>query len=673
MTSTRAEGPKNIALIGPYLSGKTTLLEGILYATGAISRKGRVADGSSVGDSSPESRERQMSTEINVATTEYLGDEMTFLDCPGSIELIQETANALVGVDAAVVVTEADPAKATTLQPWLKLLDDLGLPRFIFVNKVDRASGDVMELVDALQAASDTPLILRQLPVIKDDIVTGYVDLAQNRTYVYREGAASELVKADAEVASVLGEARYAMLEQLADFDDHLMEELLEEVEPEREEVFRDLTDNLQTGNIVSVLIGAAEQESGVRRLLKALRHELPHHTAAAERAGADPAGTDAVAQVLKTYNTQHGGKLSLARVWSGIVKEGDVLNGERVGSLSRMLGAQATRADSVGAGQIACFGRMEGVQTGDVLASGTAPELAAAPHYPAVFAQALHVENRSDEVKLSGALAKLREEDPSLTVDHDPVTHQMLLWGQGDQHLKIAVARLKEKYGVTVDLLKPRVPYKEAIRKGATQHARHKKQSGGHGQFGDVTLEIAPLPRGSGFQFGDRITGGVVPKNYIPAVEAGVKEFLEKGPLGFPVVDVAVTLVDGKYHNVDSSEMAFKTAGRMAMTEALPQCGPVLLEPIMQVEVMVPNEHTSSVNNLISGRRGQILGFDAREGWNGWDQVSAHLPQSEVGDLIVELRSLTQGVGTFTFRFDRLQELTGRAADDAVAEASAA
>ncbi|PJK28565.1 elongation factor G [Minwuia thermotolerans] len=673
MSGGRAEGPRNIAIVGPYLSGKTSLLESILFATGAVDRKGGVNQGNTVGDGSAEAREKQMSVEVNAATTVYLGDEFTFLDCPGSIEFIQEAANALVGVDAAVLVCEADPAKATALQPWLKLLDELDLPRFIFVNKVDRASGDVQTVTEALQAVSQKPLILRQLPIVKDEIITGYVDLVQGRTYVYRESGPSELIEAEGDVADALGEARFAMLEQLADFDDHLMEELLEDIEPEKAEIFRDLTDNMQAGNIVSVLIGAAERESGVRRLLKALRHEVPGHGTAAARAGVDPASKETVAQVLKTYHTQHGGKLSLVRLWSGSIAEGDVLNGDRVGSLGQLMGQQFNKLDRATAGQVATLGRMEGIVTGDVLTGGgEAPELRRAPRFAPVFALALNVENRNDEVKLSGALAKLMEEDPSLSVEQNESTRQMLLWGQGDQHLKVAVARLKSKYGVSVETEKPKVPYKEAIRKGVTQHARHKKQSGGHGQFGDVTVEIKPLPRGSGFQFGDSITGGVVPKQYIPAVEAGVREYLSHGPLGFEVVDLAVTLTDGKYHAVDSSEQAFKTAGRMAMAEGLPQCDPVLLEPILQVQVMVPNEHTASVNNLISGRRGQILGFDAREGWPGWDRVSAYLPQAEVGDLIVELRSLTQGVGTFTFEFDRLQEVTGRAAEQAMANAAA-
>ncbi|MEC9345094.1 MAG: elongation factor G [Pseudomonadota bacterium] len=667
MSARKPEGPRTVALIGPYLAGKTTLLESILFTAGAIERKGSTPAGTTVGDSSAEARERHMSVEINVATARFLDDEFTFIDCPGSIEFIQETANALVGVDAAVVVCESDAARATALQPWLKLLEDMDIPRFVFVNKVDKAQGSVTPLLEALQEVSARPLVLRQLPLIRNDIVTGYVDLAQGRSYLYRESGPSERVEASPDQVEAEGEARFAMLEQLADFDDHLMEELLEDIQPDKQEIFTDLTENLQAGNIIPVLLGAAERDNGVLRLLKALRHEVPGHGVAARRAGTDPNAAEPVAQVLKTIQTAHGGKMSIARIWSGKVREGDVLNGERVGGVSRMFGATATKLGEAKAGQVVALGRMDGVATGDVLAAGKAPELAKAPVFPPVYALALTVENRNDEVKLSSALSRLRDEDPSLKLEHDESSHQLVLWGQGDVHLKVATARLASRYGVSVGTERPRVPYREAIRKGVTQHARHKKQSGGHGQFGDVTIEVAPLPRGSGFQFGDRITGGVVPKQYIPAVEAGVREFLEKGPLGFPVVDLAVTLTDGKFHAVDSSEMAFKIAGRMAIQEALPQCEPVLLEPIMQVEIMVPSEHTPAINNLVSGRRGQLMGFDARDGWTGWDTVSACLPQSELGDLIIELRSLTHGVGTFTFRFDHLQELTGRPAEQAI------
>jgi elongation factor G len=315
----------------------------------------------------------------------------------------------------------------------------------------------------------------------------------------------------------------------------------------------------------------------------------------------------------------------------------------------------------------------MEKALTGDTLSLGKDAKPLPKPdvHQP-VYALAMAAADRNDEVKISSAMHKLLEEDRSLRFFHDDETHEWILAGAGEMHLRVSADRLKSKFGLSVNTSRPHVPYKEAIRKPVTQPARFKRQSGGHGQFGDVTLEIKPLPRGSGFKFENGIVGGVVPKNFIPAVEEGVSEYLKRGPLGFPMVDIAVKLIDGKYHDVDSSEMSFKTVGRMAMQEGTPKCDPVLLEPIVQVEIAVPSAYTSKVNALVSGRRGQILGFDARPGWSGWDVVTAHLPQVETRDLIIELRSLTAGVGTFTSRFDHLQELIGRLADEVIAARAA-
>ena len=673
MSNGTAAGPRNVALVGPYLSGKTTLLESILFATGAITRKGSAGEGNTVGDSSPEARAREMGVELNVASTTYLGDTLTFLDCPGSIEFLQEAHNALLGVDAAVVVCEADPTKAATLGPLLRFLEDHGIPRLIFVNKIDRASGRVQDLLEALQAVSAQPLVLRQVPIREGEQVTGYVDLASERAYLYRPDAASEIVELPDSMSDEKAEARYLMLEKLADFDDTLMEQLLEDQEPANEEVFVQLTKDLREGKIVPALLGAGEHQHGVKRLLKALRHEVPGPAAAAERLGMEADG-EALAQVLKTYHTMHGGKLSVARVWRGVIKDGSTLNGDRVSGVYRMMGPQTEKMAQAEAGEVVAFGRLEGARTGDTLAPGKPDlELERAEVLPPVFHLAVTAADRADEVKLSGAVAKVVEEDPSLSLEHNQDTQEMLLWGQGDIHLKIAFDRLKSKYGLEVVTRRPKVPYKEAIRKAISQRGRHKRQTGGHGQYGDVVLDIKPLPRGSGFQFDNKIVGGVVPKQYIPSVENGVKEYLSVGPLGFPVVDISVTLVDGSFHAVDSSDMAFKTAGRIAMSEALPQCSPVLLEPILLVAISVPSDAISKVNGVITGRRGQILGFDVRAGWPGWDTVSAHMPQAEILDLIVELRSLTLGVGTYTWKYDHLQELTGRIADQVLAETAAA
>jgi elongation factor G len=666
MTNSIPNGPRSIAIIGPYLSGKTTLLEGLLHTSGAIGRKGTVGEGNTVGDSAAEARNRNMSTELNVASATFMDSELTFLDCPGSIELLQESLFVLPGVDAAVVVCEPDGDKAQALAPLLHRLAEAGIPHMLFVNKIDKATITVQALLDALQPISSKPLVLRHIPVQEGEDITGYIDLASERAYHYQAGQASEVVELPGSEADAFGEARYGMLEALADFDDDLMEKVLEDITPEKDEVYANLTKDFQDGDIVPVFLGAAEQGGGIFRLLKALRHEVPSAAAAAARAGADGA-TANVAQVLKTFHTQHGGKVSIVRVWAGELKEGMSLNGQRVSGLFRMMGHEQKKIPSAKAGEVIGLGRMEGVVTGDTLSDGDTESLPKPDILPPVYALTIAAAHRDDEVKLSSALAKVRDEDPSMSVGHDAATHQLVMRGQGDIHLKITMDRLLGKYGLEVTSDRPRVPYMEAIRKSIEQHGRHKKQSGGHGQFGDVHLAIKPLPRGSGFQFVDKIVGGAIPRQYIPAVEAGVKEYLVKGPLGFPVVDVSVTAFDGQYHAVDSSEIAFKTAARIAMNEGMKQCNPVLLEPILQVDIAAPSEHTPKINAIVSGRRGQILGFDTRHGWTGWDVVSAHMPQSELHDLIIELRSATQGTGSYTATFERLQELTGRLADDVV------
>ena len=333
------------------------------------------------------------------------------------------------------------------------------------------------------------------------------------------------------------------------------------------------------------------------------------------------------------------------------------------------MVGSQADKIAEAAFGDVVGLGRMDAVRTGDVLRAGA--DSADGTDWPAplapVYGLAITTENRSDEVKLTGGLQRLNEEDPSLTYQQNEDTHELVLLGQGDIHLQISLDKLRSKYNVTASAARPNVPYKETIRKPVTQHGRFKRQTGGHGMFGDVVVDITPRPRGSGFEFADKIVGGSVPRQYIPAVETGVKEFAVEGPLGFPVVDFAVTLTDGQFHSVDSNEMSFKLAARVAMTEGMPKCAPVLLEPIAKVTIDVPSEYTNKVHGLISVRRGQILGFEPKEGWHGWDSLQAHMPQSELHDLIIELRSLSQGVGTYHAEFDHLNEITGRIADEIV------
>jgi elongation factor G len=678
--SRKIHGPRAIALVGPYGGGKTSLLESIAHLTGAIPRKGAVAAGTSLGDASAEARAHQMSVDVNVLSTRYLGEAFTFLDCPGSIEFLADTLSVLPGVDAAVVVCEPDAGKTGMLQPYLKALSDAKIPHFIFVNKFDKAAGSLRGLLALLQEESQAPLLLRQIPIWENGAATGFVDLALERAFSYAPDLVSEVI----DIADLRREkeARFQMLERLADYDEHLMEELLGDVEPSADEIFGDLARELGEGLVVPVLIGSAARDHGVTRLLKALRHEVPEVHKVVERLGIKPgvhsAPNETILQVLKTLHGLQGGKLSVARVLSGTVKDNQVLHSPsgdaRVAGIFALAGTQTIKKAQAEAGDVVALARLENVRTGERLGglrplAAEASPLALNP----VYRLAIEAQDRKDEVKITTALAKLQEEDPSLMLEQNPATQQMVLAGQGEIHLKVAVEKLQGKYSLKLFTRAPAVPYKETIRKPASARGRHKRQSGGHGQFGDVVLAIGPRPRGAGFVFHDRIKGGVVPRQWISSVEKGVTEYLKSGPLGFPVVDVEVALTDGSYHSVDSSDAAFQTAGRLAMSEGMPACAPVLLEPVMILSIHVPREATAKVGSLIGTRRGAPLGFDARRGWRGWDTVKAQMPLSEISDLIVDLRSLTQGVGTFEMEFSHLAELNGKLAENIVAGRKAA
>ena len=676
---TRSLGPRCIALVGPFQSGKTTLLEAILARTGAIQRQGTVDAGTTIGDSGQEARHHKMSVEATFATTNFMGDNYTFVDCPGSIEFIQDMRSVLPAVDAAVVVCEADEKKVPQLQLILRELEDQNIPHFVFLNKIDKADKRVRETIALLQPASRVPLLLRQIPIWNGDIISGFVDLALERAFVYKEHAASEIIELKDENVDRKKEARFKMLETLADHDDQLMEQLLEDIEPPRDKVFDDLAKELRERIVCPVLLGVASRSNGVLRLLKALRHESPGAAETAKRLGVK-AGNEATALVLKTFHTTHGGKMSVVRLLGGQAGDGTTLmspagDSARVSGVFKLMGQHFEKRPQATAGETIAFGKLDSAKTGDTLSSGKQPPAALVQVKPfaPVLATAVQAKERKDDVKLGPAFTKLTEEDPSLTVVHNAENHEVVIWGQGEMHLRVAAERLADRCLVPVSTRPPSVGYRETIRKPITQRGRHKKQSGGHGQFGDVVLEIKPLPRGSGFKFEDRITGGVVPRNYIPAVEEGVTDALKHGPLGFRVVDLSVALIDGSYHTVDSSDQAFRTAGRIGIVEGLPQSQPVLLEPIHEVEIVCPSEATAKMNAILSGRRGQILGFDTREGWDGWDTVRAQMPESEIGDLIIEVRSATAGVGSFIFKFDHMAELTGRTADQIIAARRAA
>jgi elongation factor G len=667
MAGESSKGTRVIALVGPAGAGKTSLAEAMLFAAGATDRLGSTANGSSIGDSSPESRQRGGSTELNLYNFQYLGDSFAILDAPGSVGFAADGARALAIADVAIVVVDPDPARAPLAAPALRALDELGIPHLIFVNRIDQAHGRVRDLLSALQPMSVSPLIARQIPIWDGEKVSGFVDLALERAFKYRAGQESERIEIPSELQEREIEARTHMLEQLADHDDELLEQLLMDETPTNEKVFQDLARETGESLGVSVLFGSASSSWGVRRLLKALRHEVPGPQAAADRLSV----TNASMYVFKIL---HGsiGRLALARVLGGRIAEGSDLKTEdgehaRAGSMFKVQGEKTQKVTEASDGDVVAVAKVDTAKAGQWLGTGQLPPSVAIEYPARNCALAIEPADRKDDVKLSGALQRLTEEDAGLVVEHDDANHEIRLKGVNDEHLNTVLARLKRRYGVEVKSHAPNVGYRESIRKPVRQHGRHKKQSGGHGQFGDVIIEIRPLGRGEGFQFEEKIHGGSVPKQWIPAVEDGVREAMRKGPLGFEVVDCAVTLVDGSYHSVDSSELAFRLAGRIAMQEALAAAQPHLLEPMHKLTVVCPSSATSRITSAIAGRRGQMLGLGPRDGWTGWDRIEALIPEAELSGLEAELRSQSQGLATYEAEFDHLAELNGPLADKVI------
>lgn len=640
-----AARPRSVALVGPYGTGKSTLFDALLAAAGSPTRR------------SSDTRGRGAGAEVRLAHCGHLGDHWSLLDCPGSVEFAHAEAAALAVVDFAVVVCDPVPARALAAAPVLRALDEAGLPYLVFVNKLDAPDAGVRDTLAALQAHSRRPLVLRQVPIREDGRVTGYADVVSERAYRYREGGPAELICLPEHVRAREQEGRDALIEALADRDDALLEQVIEGVRPSPAQVFERVRADQAAGAITEVLFGAAERGHGVRRLWKALRHDVPDAGQTAARRGVAPDGEPLV-QVFRTVQAGHAGRLSYARVWRGTVKDGMALGDTRLGGLHRMPGGEPAKVAEAGAGELVVLGRLERAVTGATLCpSGTAPALPFPPPPSPVFALAVTVEDRKDDVKLFAALQKLMDEDPSLGLHGDPQPGETVLRGQGEMHLRAAVERLARVHGLRVKATRPRVPFKETIRRAVRQRTRLKRQTGGHGQFAEVVLDVEPRARGEGFLFTDRVVGGAVPRQYIPAVAEAAEAACAKGPLGHPVVDVAVTLVDGGFHAVDSSDMAFKSATRAAMQEALAKADPVLLEPIRHVAVTVPGAYTAGAQRLLAARGGRILGYAERDGWSGWDDVEALVPEAELHDLVVELRSQSMGLGSYRSRFDHLAE----------------
>ncbi len=579
---------------------------------------------------------------------------------PGSIGFAPDGARALAVADVAIVVVDPDPARAPLAAPALRALDELGIPHLIFVNRIDQAHGRIRDLLSALQPMSVSPLIARQIPIREGEKVSGFVDLALERAFKYRAGQQSERIDIPGDLQDREVEARTHMLEQLADHDDELLEQLLMDEVPSPEKIFQDLARETSDNLGVSVLFGSAQSSWGVRRLLKALRHEVPGPETSASR-------LEVASPAMYVFKIVHGpvGRLAMARVLGGQISEGADLKGAkganaRLGAIFRVQGDKTAKLATAANGDIVAVAKVDHVHAGDWLGIGGVPPKIEIAFPARNCAQAIEPSDRNDDVKLSGALQRLLEEDSALIVEHDEANHEMRLRGVNDEHLNTVIARLKRRYGVAVNSHPPKIGYRESIRKTITQKGRHKKQSGGHGQFGDVIIEVRPLPRGSGFVFEEKITGGPVPRQWIPAVEDGVREAMVKGPLGFQVVDCAVALIDGSYHSVDSSELAFRLAGRIA------NAGGARGRAAAFARANAPADRGLSLERFEPHHLG-----DCRPTWpdagprparrlDRLDRIDALIPEAELGGLEAELRAQSQGLATYEAQFDHLAELNG-------------
>ena len=661
---------RSIALIGPAGAGKTSLAEAIMHISGAVSRQGSVEAGTSVGDASPEGRERGSSTELNLMQFEWMGDHFSIVDIPGSPSFADDAAIALNAVDLAIVVIDPDPARAPLAEPALRKLERAGVPHALFVNKIEQARGSIQDLLTALAPMSAAALVARQIPIRSGDRVDGFVDLALERAYHYETGKQSQQIALAEELKADESQARFHMLEQLADHDDVLLEQLLSDEQPSLQTIFADLAQETASGLIVPVLFGSAANGFGIRRLLKMLRHDTPAPAKTADRLGI----SGAAAQVLKISHAATVGRLAIARLFGGSLQDGADLqdNGGqslRAGGIFSLQGLATTKIATAEPGAIVGIAKIDTVKAGDLIGIAAKPGgNGLLAHRPATnCAVAIAAKDHKDEVRLSTALNRLAEEDHAFHWSQDEASRETLLHGVSDEHLNVALARLKRRYGVAVSVQPPTIAYRESIRKTVTQRGRHKKQSGGHGQFGDVVLEVRPLERGEGLRFEERITGGAIPKQWIPAVEKGVHDAQAKGPLGFPVVDVAATLVDGSFHSVDSSELAFRTAGRIAMSDALAAASPYLLEPVAHVTIMTPGTASSRITSAVASRRGQMLRMTSREGWSAWDVIEVLLPEAGLQGLEAEIRSMSQGMAHFDAHFDHLAEVAPKLANSIV------
>ncbi len=679
-----SEQIRNIAVIGHGGCGKTSLVEAALYISGATTRQGAVENGTTVTDHDPEEIKRNISINADIALVEWANHKINFLDTPGYADFVGEVLGALAVVDSVLVVVDAVAGVEVQTERVWHHADHNNLARMLFINKMDKENANFESTLEMARETFGNNLAPIQIPVGKETGFKGVVDLVKMKALVFSKGKASE-EDIPSELQGIADRYREQLVDAVAEADDELLEKYLEGEDLTQDQIKKGLRVAIRNRTVVPVACGSATQSIAVASLLEAIADYQPSATDPDEVIGKNPKTNEEesrklsesdplTAYIFKTVADPYVGKLSYVRVYSGVLNpDSHTYNAtkdakERIGHIFFLKGKEQEEATKVVAGDVAAIPKLSKGSTGDTLCQEGKPIVLPPIEFPEpVFSVAVEPKTKGDEEKLSTSLSKITEQDPTLEVKRDAETKQTVVSGIGDMHLDVVLAQLKRKFGVDADISAPKIPYKETIRATAKAQGKYKKQTGGRGQYGDVWLEIEPLGRGEGFEFVDKITGGAVPRQYIPAVEKGVAGAMEEGvTAGYQIVDTRVTIYDGSFHPVDSSEMAFKIAGSMAFKNAVEKAKPSLLEPIMDVEVVVPEQFMGDVIGDLSGKRGKILGMEAR----GRHQVvKAKVPLAEIAKYATELRSITHGRGSYGMEFSHYEEVPGDVAERIIAQ----
>lgn len=674
---------RNVAIVGHGGAGTTSVTEALLYRSGAISRMCKVEDGATTSDYEPEEIKRKVSVNATLAPVEWRDTKINFIDTPGFADFVAEVKGAFRAVDSAlIVVCATSGVQVGTEQCW-KLAAEANLPRIIFVNKMDREHADFEGILDNLRGKFGKHVLPLQLPLGKADKFEGLIDLYKMKAY-RANGNDSDEIDIPEEYLKEAKAAREKMIEAAVEADDDCMMRYLEGEPIRDEEIMKCLIKGIRQAIIYPMLCGSAYKDIGMGRVMNAIIDftypAILNDFIVTDKATGEDDVRDAnapmAALVFKTTSDPFVGRLSYFRVFSGSIKSDSVVynsrreEDERIGNIFTMRGKTQIPMKEVVAGDIGVVAKLQYTSTGDTLCDKNDPVEFPPIAFPLpMYTRAIYPKKKGDEDKIMAALNRLQDEDPTIIVTKNPTTKEMLISGMGDQHLDIIMERMQRKFGVEAELKAPIIEYRETIRATAEKvEGKHKKQSGGHGQYGHVVIKMEPLPPGSGFEFVDKIFGGAVPRQYIPAVEKGMTEAMEKGVLaGYPVVDLRITLLDGSYHTVDSSEMAFKTASNIAFKKAMEMAKPVLLEPIYNLDVTCADSMMGDVIGDLNSKRGRILGMHSVE--EGMSVVSAQVPYAEISEYAVDLRALTQGLGTFEMKFDHYEDVPPKMAEKIIAE----